>query len=59
MAKEEQNQNYRDQPVYWFAVLDGARERNDFETAAEAKRELERLGVKVTFRRPQQRVTTP
>jgi hypothetical protein len=37
-------------PTYWFAVLEIARERGDFEQAAEAKRQLERLGVRVSYR---------
>lgn len=45
-----QDRSYRDQPVYWFAILDSARERNDFSQAAEAKKQLERLGVRVTYR---------
>ena len=38
-----------DSPVAWFAVLDRARQTSDFELASKAKRELERLGVKVTY----------
>lgn len=41
----------KDHPVYWFAVLDQAIESADQQRAEEARRELERLGVKVTFRR--------
>jgi hypothetical protein len=44
----------RNSPVAWFAVLDRARERGDFERAAEAVRELRRLGVFVTYERPQE-----
>ena len=36
-------------PTYWFAILDRARERNDYEKAAEAIRQLRRHGVNVTF----------
>jgi hypothetical protein len=39
-------------PVAWFAVLERARETHDYETAAEAVRQLERLGVKVKYRKP-------
>ena len=35
--------------VAWFAVLENARCHADFERAAQAKRELERLGVKVIY----------
>ena len=38
-------------PTAWFAVLERARENNDFERAAEAMRELKRLGVTVRFHR--------
>ena len=38
----------RDSPVYWFTVLEIARERDDYALAAEAERELRRLGVRVT-----------
>lgn len=33
----------------WFARLERAKNLNDFERAAEAVRELQRLGVSVTF----------
>jgi hypothetical protein len=39
-----------DHPVYWFALLEHAREKCDFEFAA-AKRQLERLGIWVTYGR--------
>lgn len=45
--------DHRNSPTYWFVVLEIARERSDFEQAAEAQRELKRLGVKVTYHRPQ------
>jgi hypothetical protein len=32
-------------PVYWFVKLETAVEKGDFEAAAEAQRELRRLGV--------------
>jgi hypothetical protein len=38
--------------VAWFAVLENARHRADFNRAAEAQRELQRLGVKVTYTPP-------
>lgn len=41
--------DHRDQPTYWFAILDIARERSDFARAAEAQRQLRRLGVEVSF----------
>jgi hypothetical protein len=36
----------------WFAVLEGARNRGDYELAAKAQRQLKRLGVNVHFDRP-------
>lgn len=51
--KQSNSRDYRDEPMYWFATLEIARERGDFEQAAEAKRELKRLGVIVAFERPQ------
>lgn len=38
-----------DCPAAWFVVLERARRTNDFDLAAQARRELERLGVKVTY----------
>jgi hypothetical protein len=35
--------------VAWFAVLENARKRADFQRAAQAKQQLERLGVAVTY----------
>jgi hypothetical protein len=46
-SKEE----YRDSPVAWFCVLEQARLANDFEKAVEAKRQLERLGIVVKYKR--------
>jgi len=37
--------------VGWFLELELARERQDFERAAQAKRELQRLGVEVRYKR--------
>jgi hypothetical protein len=37
-------------PVYWFFVMEDAKSRGDFDLAAEAKRQLERLGVRVIYR---------
>jgi hypothetical protein len=43
---------HRDESTYGFAVLEIARENGDFEQAAQASRQLRRLGVQVTYRRP-------
>jgi hypothetical protein len=37
-------------------ILEVARNRGDFDSAAEAKRELERLGIRITFK-PRREVT--
>jgi hypothetical protein len=42
--------DHREHPTYWFGVLEIARERGDFARAAEAQRELRRLGVIVRYR---------
>ena len=39
-------------PSYWFCVMESAKERGDFEQAAQAKRELQRLGVRVIYEHP-------
>ena len=46
-------EDYRQQPIYWFTLLDKAVEQGDH-AAAEAQRELERLGVSVRYGRPRQ-----
>lgn len=43
-----------DSPTAWFAMLERARRVEDYELAAKAKRELERLGVKVKWGQPRQ-----
>jgi hypothetical protein len=42
----------RDDPVVWLLLLERGRRTGDFELAARAKRELKRLGIHVTYRRP-------
>ena len=42
-----------DWPLYWFAKLEEAVERGDHQAAAEAQRQLSRLGVRVQYGRPQ------
>jgi hypothetical protein len=39
-------------PLYWFAKLETAVEAGDHQTAAEAQRNLARLGVRVSYGRP-------
>jgi hypothetical protein len=38
-----------DDPLPWLLTLEMARQRGDFAQADAAKRELERLGVRVTY----------
>jgi hypothetical protein len=47
--------DYTDEPIYWFAILDQAIERGDHQAAADAQRELGRLGVVVRYGRPRRR----
>ncbi len=40
----------QNEPVYWFVLLEKAIHCGDFDGAARAKTELERLGVLVNYR---------
>lgn len=48
-AKATQDRDPQNCPTAWFAVLERAREEGDYERAAQAERELRRLGVAVRF----------
>jgi len=48
--------NIKDSPIAWFYMLEDARRRNDFERAAKAKQELERLGVRVEYTKSRKEV---
>ncbi len=50
---EKARREAAESPTAWFAVLDCARNKQDFELAAKAVRELKRLGVTVRFHRRQ------
>jgi hypothetical protein len=41
-----------DWPLWWFVRLEAAVEEGDHEAAAEAQRELARLGVRVSYGQP-------
>jgi len=45
----EQKPDYRENTVTWFAELELARRRGDYERAAKAQQQLRRLGVKVQY----------
>ncbi len=46
----ETDPEIRDSPIYWFVVLTEAKERGDFARAAEAQKELDRLGIRISYR---------
>jgi hypothetical protein len=48
-----------DMPIYWFARLEKAVEQGDYQTAADAQKQLARLGVRVVYGRPQQVTSSP
>lgn len=48
----QKNSEYLETPVYWFVVLERARADSDFQLAADAQRQLNRLGVRVSYVRP-------
>ena len=59
MSTSSSPQSALDWPVYWFAALERAVETGDWVSAAEAQRQLERLGVTVNYRmRAKQKPTT-
>jgi hypothetical protein len=43
----EQDPEIRDSTVYWFFLLENALEHGDYDLAAQADAELQRLGVRV------------
>ncbi len=49
MPATKTTDEFRDNPTFWFVRLENAREREDHEAAAEAIRELRRLGVSISF----------
>ena len=46
--------NFQNSPVAWFVVLERAKKNSDFDLAAKAKHELERLGVIVNYRKAEE-----
>jgi hypothetical protein len=49
-----QNQD-PDDPIVWLLLLERGRQTCDFELAARARRELSRLGITVTYKKPRKR----
>jgi hypothetical protein len=49
------DEDYTDEPIYWFAILDRAVEQGNHTAAAEAQGELERLGIRIRYGRPRSR----
>ncbi|MFT3882987.1 MAG: hypothetical protein QM703_25455 [Gemmatales bacterium] len=47
-----------DEPIFWFASLEKALDAGDLQRAAEAQRELERLGYQIKYRRRLQQSKT-
>jgi hypothetical protein len=47
----ELEEEINDSPVYWFVVMHDALRRFEFERAAHAKKQLIRLGVRVSYAR--------
>ncbi len=41
--------DFQDSPVVWFTMLEAARKQGNFTQAVKAQKELERLGVHVSF----------
>jgi len=50
MARKVQQIDVENSPTAWFCQLELARDRGDFDVAANAVRKLKRLGVVVRFR---------
>jgi hypothetical protein len=46
------NETWSNDPLPWLLTLEMSRQRGDFEKAAEAKKELAKLGVHVTYSSP-------
>jgi len=46
------DEEIRNSPTYWFALMESAKNRHDFIQAQQALEELRRLGVEITFHKP-------
>ena len=47
-----ESDRFEESPIAWFGEMLLARDRNDFRRAAEAERQLSRLGWSVRYRKP-------
>ena len=47
----EVKKEIRESPTFWFVIMETALRRGDFEQAAEARAQLDALGVSVKFRK--------
>jgi hypothetical protein len=59
MPPAAETDDYTDEPLYWFALLDRAVARGDHAAAADAQRQLKRLGVRVRYGRPRKTASGP
>jgi hypothetical protein len=59
MPTRTEADDYADEPLYWFALLDHAVQQGDHEAAADAQRQLKRLGVRVRYGRPRKTASGP
>lgn len=50
MAEKQKTVDYENSPTAWFVTMETARQRGDFARAAEAQKQLKRLGVEVRYR---------
>lgn len=49
MPATTDSDHVRDWPLWWFSRLEAAIDRGDYQAAADAQRELSRLGIKVHY----------
>lgn len=59
MADTQKSNDATQQPIYWFAIWERTAAQGDYERAAQAQRELARLGVIVRPCRPENQEATP
>lgn len=52
MTATQNSSDVRQQPIYWFVLLEEAVKSGDHTAAAKAQRHLAQMGVKVSYGRP-------